>query len=407
MPLWKRNLYACLFGSFTTAAGLSLVLPFLPLYIQELGVTDQASVVQWSGYAFGSTFLTAAFVSPLWGRLADTYGRKPMLLRAGLGMAVIMSLMGLVRTPLELVALRLVMGAVAGYVTAAITLVATRTPREHAGWALGTLYTGVVGGNLLGPLLGGWLAETIGLRHTFFVTGGLLFVTFLVTLLWIHEDFVRSEVKRISFGEVWHSIARPSAVVAMCVTALMLYFANFSIEPIVTVYIAELVGKSSHVALMSGIVVSASAIATMLAATRVGRLADRVGPGRVLICCLAVTGLTLLPQAWVSSWIQLAGWRFLMGLALAGLSPVMALVIKRAVPDAVAGRVFGYIQSSQYIGEIAGPVIGGHMAAEFGLRAVFYVTASLMFVNALWTWLAGVNDSGKPKPAARPATLSD
>jgi MFS transporter, DHA1 family, multidrug resistance protein len=382
MPYWKRNLYVCLFGSFATAMGLSLVLPFLPLYIETLGVTSQAAIVEWSGYAFGATFLLAAFVSPVWGRLADTYGRKSMLLRASLGMAIVMSLMGSVTNVYQLVGLRLLMGLVAGYVSAAYTLVATQTPKSHAGWALGTMSTGVVGGNLLGPLVGGWLAETLGLRHTFFVTGALLFCAFVITWCFVHEDFVRSAQQRVAFRDVWRSVAQPRIVGAMFVTAFMFQLANLSIEPIITVYIKQLIVGGAHVAVLAGAIVSAAAVASIVAAPPLGRVSDAIGAERVLLWCLVACALTLIPQAFVTTPWQLMALRFLMGLTLAGLIPGVSAVVKKHAPDSVIGRLFGYVQSAQYLGEIAGPVLGGHVAAAFGLRNVFFSTAALMLANA-------------------------
>ena len=128
---WRRNLYVCVFGSFTTLVSLSMLLPFLPLYVQQLGVKSESSVVQWSGIAFGATFLGTAVTAPLWGRLADKYGRKPMLIRAAVGMAVVMSLIGLAHNVTELVGLRLLAGLVGGYASAAIVMVGTQAPRDR------------------------------------------------------------------------------------------------------------------------------------------------------------------------------------------------------------------------------------------------------------------------------------
>lgn len=391
LPLWKRNLYVCLFGSFATTAGLSLVLPFLPLYIESLGVSDQGEIVRWSGYAFAATYLLAAIVSPIWGRLADVYGRKPMLLRASAGMAIVMALIGVVHAPWQVVAARLLMGAVAGYVTASIVLVATQAPRQQSGWALGVLSSAAVGGNLVGPLIGGWLAEVLGLRHTFFVTGAFLFLAFLATACFVKEDFVRNPSARASFRAVWRSVGQPKVVLAMVLTSFMFQVANMSIEPIVTVYIKALAGSAAHVAMISGVVVSAPAFAGMLSAPWLGKLSDRIGADRVLWMCLLVTALSLVPQAMVASPWQLMAMRFVMGLALAGLMPAISILVKQAVPEASVGRIFGYLQSAQFLGEVAGPVLGGHLAADWGLRVVFFMTALLMVITAGFAAYAGAD----------------
>ncbi|MDF2910681.1 MAG: transporter, partial [Sporolactobacillus laevolacticus] len=173
LPLWKKNLYVVWFGSFATAAGMSQIIPFLPLYIEKLGITDTAEIESWAGLVFGATFFVSALVSPLWGRLADKYGRKPMLLRASLGMCLIVFTMAFAQNVYQLFGLRLIMGLVSGYIPASIILVATQTPKTHSGWALGMLSTGGISGSLVGPLIGGLLSEYMGMRLVFIDTSVL------------------------------------------------------------------------------------------------------------------------------------------------------------------------------------------------------------------------------------------
>lgn len=389
MPLWKRNLFVCWFGCFATTAGMSLVTPFLPLYIDQLGVHSTAAIEQWSGIAFGATFLLSAIFSPIWGRLADKHGRKLMLVRASLGMAVIVTMMGFVQNVYELVALRLLMGSVSGYIAASITLIATQTPKEQAGWALGTLSTGTVGGTLLGPLIGGYLAEVIGLRDVFFVTGGLMLVAFVTSIFFVKEQFTPLTKTALSRREIWRLIPNPKVVSAMFITTFILQLANMSIQPIVTVYVKQLSHNASHIALVSGTVVAAAGLANVLAAPRLGRISDRIGPRKVLLVALIAAGILFIPQAFVQNPWQLMGLRFLLGLATAGLLPSINTLVKRNAPDAIAGRVFGYNQSAQYLGSIGGSVLGGQMAAYFGIHYVFFSTSALLLLNALWVFQIG------------------
>ena len=185
---WQRNLWVCVFGSFTTIVAMTLLLPFLPLYVEELGVSDHAAIVQWSGIAFGATFFSAALTAPLWGKLADRYGRKLMLIRASLGMAVAMSLIGMAHNVWQLVGLRLLAGLLGGYASGSTVLVAAQTPKARTGWALGVLSSGIMAGNLVGPLIGGVLPPRIGIRATFLLAGAVIFVTFLATTFLIHEE---------------------------------------------------------------------------------------------------------------------------------------------------------------------------------------------------------------------------
>jgi MFS family permease len=380
---WQQNLYVCLFGSFTTLCAMTVFLPFLPLYVEQLGVKSQAAIVQWSGIAFGSTFFAAGLVAPLWGRLADIYGRKVILIRASLGMAITMSLIGLAQNVYELVALRLLAGLAGGYSSGSTVLVATQTPRARAGWALGVLSTGIMGGTLLGPLIGGFLPDLVGLRATFFLCGGFIFVAFLGTCFLIREDKADAARRKSRLrGGAWGQIPDRLPVFVMLATGMLLMLANMSIEPIITVYVAEIDPGDPHIARMAGLVMSATALGSILAASRVGRLGDRIGPGNVVAGGLAVTGLLLIPQAFVTSGWQLVALRFLMGISLAGLLPSIASLIRRSVPDHVAGNILGYSVSAQFAGQVIGPLLGGFVGGHVGMRAVFFVTSTIMFSGA-------------------------
>jgi MFS family permease len=383
-PYWRRNLAVCVFGSFTTLVSLSMLLPFLPLYVQQLGVSSSSAVIQWSGVAFGATFFGTAITAPLWGHLADRYGRKPMLVRAAIGMAIVMSLIGVAHTVVELVALRLIAGLIGGYASASIVMIGTQAPRERAGWALGILSTGALTGNLVGPLLGGFLPGWVGIRGSFFVGGAMIAVAAAATILLVREDFDRESdaSRRVVANEQAPATASRSFIVALLLTAMMVLLANMSIEPIITVYIGQLGVPVDHLARTAGIVMASSALGSMLTAARLGALADRVGSWNVIIGCLLATGLLMVPQAFVTHWWQLAVLRGLMGMTIAGLLPAIAKLVRHTVEDRNSGKMLGYLQSAQFSGQVIGPLIGGQIGAHIGLHAVFFVTGSLLALCA-------------------------
>jgi len=380
---WRGNLIVCVFGSFTTIVAMTLLLPFLPLYVEELGVKSHAAIVQWSGVAYGATFLSAALTAPLWGRLGDRYGRKLMLIRASLGMAVAMSLIGMAHNVWQLVALRLLAGLLGGYASGSTVLVATQTPKHRCGWALGILSSGIMAGNLAGPLIGGSLPPLIGVRATFLAAGALIFIAFLATAFLLKED-PRLAPKKTEKQQVdWQSIPDRRPVVAMLVTGALLMVANMSIEPIITVFVAQIV-EVRQVTFVAGLVMSAAALGSILSASRLGRLADRIGHWNVIVGCLAVAAVLLIPQAFVTAGWQLVVLRFLMGTALGGLLPCVASVIRHNVPQTVAGRMLGYSTSAQYTGQVLGPLLGGFVGGHFGMRAVFLGTSVLMAIGAIY-----------------------
>lgn len=386
MENWKRNLLVCWFGVLATSAGLSQLTPILPLYIEELGVSSLSEIEQWSGITYGVTFICMAVFSPLWGKAADKYGRKPMLLRASLGMAIVVTLMGFVSNVYQLVGLRLLQGTISGFYSAAITLVATQTPQERSGWALGTLSTGAVSGMLLGPLLGGYLAEMLGIRSIFFAIGILLCIAFLASLVFVQEQFTPSYKQSLSFSEVWQRIPDTKVIIAMFVTTMVMQLGLMSIQPIITVYISQLSANTSRVAMVSGMVFSASGLASILAAPQLGKLSDRIGPKKVMVAALLAAAILFIPQALVENPWELMGLRFLLGLATAGLLPSINSMVKQVTPAEFTGRIFGYNQSAQFLGSFGGSVLGGGIAATFGIHYVFFVTSVLLLLNAVWVY---------------------
>ena len=321
MPLWKRNLIVCWFGMFVTGIGMSQIAPVLPLYIKHLGVHNTALIEQFSGIAFGVTYIISAIFSPIWGHAADKFGRKPMLLRASLGMAIVIGCMGFASNVYALIGLRLLQGAITGFGSACTALIATQTDMEHAGYALGSLSTANIAGSLLGPMIGGYIGENLGLPHVFFLTGGLILIAFIITLLFVKESFTRENKKPLSFKEIWNSVPQKSLTVILFVTFFMLALAFYTVEPIITVYITQISRNTGHVALLSGIAFSAAGLANIIAAPRLGKLSDKIGAQKVMLVALIVAGFIFIPQAFVKNPWQLVGLRFLLGLAMAGLNP--------------------------------------------------------------------------------------
>jgi MFS family permease len=324
--------------------------------------------------------------APLWGRLADRYGRKLMLIRASLGMAIVMSLMGMAHDVWQLFALRLAAGLLGGYASGSTVLVATQTPKDRCGWALGMLSSGIMAGNLAGPLIGGSLPPLIGIRATFLAAGGLIFMTFLATVFLIKGDRPAASGNARAQQSGWSAIPDRRPMIAMLVTGMLLMLANMSIEPIITVYVAQFV-PASQVTIVAGIVMSGAALGSIVSASRLGRLADRIGHWNVLVVCLVIAGALLVPQAFVTRGWQLIVLRFLMGLALGGLLPCIASVIRHNVPPNVAGSMLGYSTSAQYAGQVIGPLTGGFIGGHVGMRSVFLGTSAVMMGGALYNWM--------------------
>ncbi len=399
---WKRNLTVAWIGCFLTGAAFSLVMPFLPLYVEQLGVTGHGALNMWSGLVFSITFLFSAMASPFWGGLADRKGRKIMLLRSALGMACVMALMGFAQNIWQLLVLRALLGLLGGFIPNANALIATQMPRNRSGWAMGTLSTGGVAGALLGPLAGGLLADTYGLRMVFFITAIVLFLCFLLTLVCIRENFVPVPKKEMLHArEVFASLKNPRLVLGLFITTMIIQVATGSIAPILTLYVRELAGNVSNIAFISGMIASVPGVAALMSAPRLGRLGDRIGPEKILVVALVISVLLLIPMAWVQAPWQLGLLRFLLGAADGALLPAVQTLLVYNSTNQVAGRIFSYNQSFRDIGNVTGPLLGAAVSASYGFRTVFLVTAGVVLFNAIYSWLSWQN-----KPARVAVTSS-
>ncbi|WP_159566203.1 multidrug efflux MFS transporter MdtG [Budvicia diplopodorum] len=396
---WQRNLYVVWVGCFLTGAAFSLVMPFLPLYVEQLGITDHQELNLWSGGVFSITFLFSALASPFWGGLADRHGRKLMLLRSAFGMAIVMMLMGCAQNIWQFLALRALLGVLGGFIPNANALIATQVPRNRSGWALGTLSTGGVSGALLGPVIGGLLADNYGLRPVFFITAGVLFLCFLITLYAVKEQFTPIHKKDMLSGkQVFATLTKPRLVLGLFITTMIIQVATGSIAPILTLYVRELSGNIQNLAFVSGFIASVPGVAALLSAPRLGRLGDRIGPERILIAMLIFSIVVLIPMSFVQNPWQLAALRFLLGIADGAMLPAVQTLLIYNCTNQVAGRIFSYNQSFRDIGNVSGPLLGSSVAAGFGFRAVFLITATVVLFNAVYSYWFLARKAHEPPP---------
>lgn len=385
MESWKVNLISVWFGCFFTGLAISQILPFLPLYVAQLGVTSHEALSMWSGLTFSVTFLVSAIVSPMWGSLADRKGRKLMLLRASLGMAVAILLQAYATNVWQLFFLRALMGLTSGYIPNAMALVASQVPRERSGWALSTLSTAQISGVIAGPLMGGFLADWVGLHWVFLLTAGLLMVSFVVTLLFIKEG-VRPGVKknqRLSGKAVFASLPYPGLIVSLFVTTMVIQLSNGSVGPILALFIQSLAPDSNNIAFLSGLIAAVPGVSALLSAPRLGKLGDRIGTSRILMATLLVAVVLFFAMSFVTNPVQLGVLRFLLGFADGAMLPAVQTLLLKYSSDQITGRIFGYNQSFMYLGNVVGPLMGASVSAMAGFRWVFIATALAVLVNII------------------------
>ena len=381
MKHWQRNLYVIATAQFVTILGFSAIWPFLPYYVQEMGVTDVDQVALWAGLMGSGSAITMAIFSPIWGSVADRYGRKLMLERAAFASAISLGLMGLARTPQQLLAIRIVQGCFSGTISAATALVATTLPRDERGYGLGLIQMAVFGGASFGPLVGGFVADRIGYRPVFWFTAPVLLLSALGVLFFVRDDFVRAEPRSTEErGRSWAGIRdllRSPALLIPISVSMAVRTASESVRPIIPLFIQTLIPVGAKPATIAGSISALAAIMAALAAVLVGRQGDKLGYRRVLLYCTICACVLLIPQAFTQEVWQLFLFRALVGACIGGTFPMVNAVIATATAHEKQGTAYGLKGSADAIGRGVGPMLGAAVAASMGLRAAFIAAAAL------------------------------
>ncbi|ASK61982.1 MFS transporter [Virgibacillus phasianinus] len=380
------------FANFFIAASMTMILPFISLYIETFGTFSDSYVQSWSGWIFGITFVSAFIFSPMWGRFGDKYGRKKILIISGLGLGLSVLLMGFATSVWQLFLLRLFMGIFTGFIPTSQAMIATQTPKKIAGSVLGTLQTGSITGSLAGPLLGGAVADIFGYATTFRWTSIMVFLSAIIVMFGIKELKMSfsddEEYKRYSSKQVFLHIVRHPVLLIVMLISMLVQVAHFSIQPILSLYVADIHGTAS-IALFSGMAFSAAGLGNLLMAKRWGRIGDRIGYVRIMIFLLFMAGIVYFPGAFVTNIWQLIVLRFLLGISIGGIIPVRIAYIRQEAPLSMQGEVLGYNTSLRFLGNVLGPALGGMLAGFFGFSAVFFVTSGLLVLSGiimLVTW---------------------
>lgn len=380
---WKKNLYITWIGCFFTGASISLVMPFIPLYIEQLGVPSN-HVERYAGLAISITAFAAAIVAPIWGSLADRKGRKIMMIRAAAGMTITMGSLAFVPNVYWLLGMRFLNGILSGYIPNATAMIASQAPKDKSGWALGTLATGTVAGNLIGPSIGGLLADLFGMANVFIITGIILLITTLLTIFMVKEHFEPIERKHmVGMKEIISKIQHPSLLFGLFITTLILQVGITSISPILTLYIRELGNNSKNILFISGFIISIAGVSAFISSPILGRIGDKYGNHKIFMGGLFVSLCCFIPMAFVQTPFQLGFFRFLLGFSTGALMPSINSILSKITPIEGVSRIFSYNQMASNFGQVLGPLLGSTVAQYSGYRSVFLVTAGLVVLNII------------------------
>jgi DHA1 family multidrug resistance protein-like MFS transporter len=377
---WRKNLFLLWICQILSLMGFSFALPFAPLYIQEMGITDPESLRLWSGLLMAGSGVPMAIMMPIWGSLSDRWGRKPMTLRANLGGAVILFAMGLVRTPEMFLVLRMIQGAFTGTVIANLTLVVSNTPEKRIGFAIGIMNSAVFAGNAIGPLVGGYFADLFGFRIAFFLSSITLFLAFFVALFWVKEDFSPRAAPGTPrmFRDMAYLI-RENRILPFVALFALVGLARFSPRPMYPLLVKDIAAAGLGLATQAGLINATAGVAAVLAGIAVGRLADRGKPFVIGMFCASLAGVFLFPQGFMPTIWSLLPFVFLADFSSAGVDPIMNVLLSRQVPVERRGTAFGLSGSARAVGWSLGAMLGGILAAYLDFKAVF-INAAVMFL---------------------------
>ena len=375
---WRSTLFVMFIAQLLSIVGFAFVLPFIPFYIREIGVTDEKLVPVWAGILGAASSLTMTIFSPIWGWLSDRYGRKLMVERAMFAGAVTTMAMGMIGNVYQLLILRLLAGAFTGTISASISLVSTVLPGANLGFGLGLMQVAVFLGMSLGPWIGGMIADIVGYRLTFIAGGVILLVGGFLVLMGAKEKFIRpSAVSLKRSGSMRTLFALPGFVSLMAVFLLF----NFSIQiaiPILPLFIEEVGNLKTGVASTTGLMFAVTGATASISAVAIGYLSDRMGHKRVLIVNLFITGLMWAAHALARNIHQLLVIRIFFGFAAGGNLPTMNALVGKLTPKETYGKAYGLMASMTSLGMTLGPLAGGIMASYMGFRWPFVVVSLLL-----------------------------
>ncbi|MCC2583922.1 MFS transporter [Campylobacter coli] len=378
MENFNRTLLVCWFGVFTTSMGLSQIAPILPLYIKELGHTNTSEIAFYSGLAFGITPLGMAVFSPLWAFLGAKYGYKNMLLRASFGMSVLTLWLSFAHSALEVVFVRGLTGIISGFTSAAVVFIAVIAPKEKVAYALGTLSTASISGSLLGPLFGGFVAEFFSISTVFDMVAFLIACSFVTIYFFIHERKIQKEVKK----NTQKVKENKTLIIVLFITTFVIQFGTFGVMPILSIYV-EQIHQGGNLALWAGIVAAASGISNLFFAPKLGKIADKIGPSKIIFTALIFCGICFYLQAVVSNVYTLIFVRLLIGVGLGGLLPCVNALLKKSVSAKNLSVIFGFNQTCQFLGNFCGAFGGGLITAHFSVELVFAFICCIFILNAI------------------------
>jgi DHA1 family multidrug resistance protein-like MFS transporter len=376
---WVRTVAVLTVVQVVSELAFSFVTPFTPLYVQELGIADPTEAGVWAGAISGISAVLGACVAPLWGIAADRFGHRLMIQRALLGSGLVILATAFAQSPWQLLVLRVAQGMLSGVVAAVATVASLTTPNRYLATVLGMLQAAMFMGQSLGPLFGGVFADLFGFRFGFIVAGAIMVILTIPVATLVPDPRKHARAA----GATGKSTGDPGAaepgstrlltrnLVAVVSLMAIVRFVNLAPQPVLPLYVQQLVGETDRLGTIVGIVLAATGVAASMSALLLGRVTDRYGWRPMLLGCLAGTILLSPLHVLIGSVWHLLALRTAMGFALGGMFPAIQALMILVTPPGRRGAAFGLLATANAFGNGGGPVVGSLLAAAFGVPVMF------------------------------------
>jgi len=379
---WRRNLWTLSFAVMLSGSSYTMVIPFLPLYLLEIGVSPE-NVTIWSGAIFSVSFLVGAVMAPYWGRQADKTGKRRMIMRAGFSLAIVYFLGAFVRNPVELLIVRILQGFANGFVPASMAVVASSVPADKMGSSLGFMQAALLIGGILGPLIGGGLAHFFGMRLSFVIAAVVIFLATLAVGFFVTEPEKSSTPGESSIKDDLKMAFSNPKLVKMLLLLFTVQVISMILQPLITLYVAQLQGTMEGAVLAAGIVYSLAGVAGAIAAPTWGRSGQKRGFRKIMSIAFLGAGIFNLGQFFVADIYKFAVLQFCFGFFIVGVYPAINTIIVNCTDRNSQGRIFGLTTTANQLGSMIGPLLGGVISSWIGIRPVFLFTGTALLMLGL------------------------
>jgi len=382
---WKIVLFLMVCFAFLMCASYTMLIPFLPLYMQnELKATSD-EIAMWSGFTFSITFAVSAFMSPIWGKLSDKMGKKPMIIRSSILLAITYLLGGLVRSPFELFLVRAFQGIAAGLWPACLVMLSYSVPKNKLGFCMGLMQSANICGGILGPLMGGVLATTFGMRNSFFIGFGALFSICILTIFFIKEppaDDTKEKNTKVQTG--FFDLLHNHNVMLLMILVGLTNLVIMQIQPIVALYVQEMSDNKDNAVLLSGFIMSLGGIAGAIASPFWGKTGQKIGFAKTITAAFLFAGFMMMCQGIPDSLLIFGIIQFVCGLGFSGIFPSANSILVLLTEPQIRGTGFGMIFSAQMIGGAVGPILGGTIVSAMTYSSVYIISGAILFILGLY-----------------------